>query len=173
MSAPLILLAHAADSSALASAVSRRLAGLGYGVTQFLIGAGVKPALSVELAQAQRLIVLWSRGAAGANLEAPLRHAEEAGKLSVIQLASAPTPTRFKQAARKLPRPGDSDAAWRGLAENVAPLAPRAQASERAYRREPGSRLHGLLVLVLMGLVLTWAAYVANPDLAAQLNALL
>ena len=103
------------------------MAGLGYGVEQLLIGAGAKQALSVELGQVRRLIVLWSRGAAGANVEAVLRRAEDIGKLSVIRLASSPSPARLKHATRNLPRPSDGDAAWHELTDNVATLAPRAK----------------------------------------------
>jgi hypothetical protein len=151
MSTPQIILAHAADSNALAGAVNRRLVRLGYGVEQRLIGASGR--LREDLGQAQRLIVLWSRGAASANPQ--LRRAEQAGKLSVIRLASAPTPARLKRAARKLPRPGDGDAAWRGLTENAATLAPRAKERGR----------YGLLALALVALVaaLAGAAALVGP----------
>ncbi|MEQ1709388.1 MAG: hypothetical protein ABL864_13760 [Terricaulis sp.] len=172
MPAPLIVLAHAADSSAIANNVNRRLSTLGYAVEQHLVGAGA-PALNGASNKAQRLIVLWSRGAAGANLDASLRRAEAAGKLSVIRLASSPLPARLKRSARTLPRPGEDDATWRELAENLE-SPPRHQKEEtpEGCLREPGSRLHGLLVLVLVGLVAAWAAYVSNTGFAEQVNAL-
>lgn len=174
MSTPLLILAHAADAHAPAGTISRRLYGLGYGVERRLIGAGDgAQSLGDGLGEAQRLILLWSRGAASANLDAPLRRAQAAGKLSLIRLASSPTPARFRLATRSLPRPGASDAAWRALTEGATAPAPIRDEGRKNYRREPGSRLHGLIVLLAMGAVTAWAAYVADTGFAEQVHALL
>lgn len=164
----MIILAHAADTNALAATVCRRLSGLGYAVEQRLVTSG--KGLEDNIAQAQRLVVLWSKGAASANLDASLKRADQAGKLSIVRLASSPTPARLKRASQRLPRAGESDGAWRRLAENGA--APPVSEPRGAHREHPGSRLHGLIVLAAMGLVVVSAAYLASPDFAQNIDTL-
>lgn len=158
-----IILTHAADTKALAEIAVRRLAGVGVPVERRAIET-----LNGAAAEADRLIVLWSRGAASA--EASLKRAEERGKLNIARLASAPTPPRLRAHVVPMPRPRDSDETWRAFAGGVRPEAkPEPQ---REVRADPGTGWHALLVAALMSLVVAGAAYGANADFAARVNAL-
>lgn len=166
-----IILAHAADTAALAAIIDRRFSALGYQVDRLRIDQAdpARPRLRETIDEAKRVIVLWSRAAAGGALEAALRQAEDAGKLAVVRLASSPTPPRLRARVSKLPRPSAGDEAWRALADSSArrPHAPPADAP--AY---PGSRWHGMLVAVLMAMIAAGAAYETNRSFAARVDAL-
>lgn len=166
MTAPLILLVHASDANALATLAARRLQAAGFRVDQCAITAPA--ALAQDVNQAQRVIVLWSKGVASAK--DATRQLEAIDRLCVVRLASTPTPTRLRSKVHRLPRMNESDASWRAWAQGVetAPTKPKAAHAQTS----PGSRLHGLLVLVVMSLVTMAAAYAAYPPFAAQLRML-
>jgi hypothetical protein len=147
MAMPRIVLAHAADTKALAEIAARRLTGLGMTVERQPLET-----LNGAADEADRVIVLWSRGAAPAA--ASLRRAEASGKLCVARLASAPTPPRLRAHVAALPRPRDSDAAWLALAGAPTAASAPSKPEPNAY---PGSRWHALLVAALMAAIFSAA----------------
>ncbi len=162
-----IVLAHASDTKALAEVAARRLTGLNIEVERRSLDT-----MNGAMRGVDRLILLWSRGAAGA--ETLLRRADLADRVCVVRLAVSPTPPRLKAPVIALPRANDSDDAWRALAG----IAPARTAPTRVVQRaQPtehlGVRWHALLVVTLMSAITATAAYVASARFADAIDALL
>ena len=83
-----IVLALPADTKALAEITARRLAGLNIEVERRLIDAAAGDAVAGAARDFDRMILIWSRAAAGA--EALLRRGDIADRLWVARLAMAP-----------------------------------------------------------------------------------
>lgn len=174
-SAPLIILANAPDSRAPAAMIARRLMNLGYAVDQ----RSIPDALDDDLGGAKRLLLIWSRGAAADSADIT-RHAS---KLSVVQLASSPSPPKLRDLTVRLPRGGD-EGAWRKLAEGKAaaqaPRAAGARASTKAAptpQRRPerkGKSWGGVVagVIALLGLATAVAYFAMSGDGAELLSRL-
>lgn len=158
-STPLIILANATDTKAPAAMIARRLENLGYTVNQ----RSIPDAFGDDIEGPQRLLLIWSRGAAASLECAPKRHA---GKFSVVQLASAPSPAKLRSLSVRLPRGGD-EKAWRLLAEGPRTVATADAASCRvamAPAREvtaPVLKSRGGLVMALVVAALAAAAIAA------------
>ncbi len=166
---PLIILANAHDARAPAAMIARRLEGLGYTVDQ----RSVPDAFADDLAGAQRLLLIWSRGAAA---DADLTSKTHAGKLSVVRLASSPSPAKLRGVSVRLPRGSDAQG-WRRLAEGataamrvVAPATRKAVAAAEPARKRGGGWVVGTsLAVALLGAAAA-AALIARPDLLAGMG---
>ena len=122
--------------------------------------------LARRIAAAHRYIVLWSReGARAPALRAAAKHALRAGKLASVRLDKTPPPVGAASAIA-LPRGRAQAHAWRRLLEQTE--MPAAAISET--RRQPTSRITGLVMLLLMGLVTATAGYYTNTSFAAQVD---
>jgi hypothetical protein len=164
----LIILAHAPGAAAHADEIAAQLAELGYRIDRDVTapGAIAARARARRIAAAHRYIVLWSREAAKAPaLRAAAKHALRAGKLASVRLDKTPPPVGAASAIA-LPRGRAQAHAWRRLLEQTE--MPAAAISDT--RRQPTSRITGLVMLLLMGLVTATAGYYTNTSFAAQVD---
>ncbi len=165
----LVILAHAPGADAHADEIAAQLAALGYQIDRDVTAPGTAAARTRarRIASAHRYIVLWSREAAKAPaLRAAAKHALRAGKLASVRLDKTPPPVGAASAIA-LPRGRTQAHAWRRLLEQTE--MPAAAISE-TRTRQPTSRITGLVMVLLMGLVTATAGYYTNAGFAAQVD---
>lgn len=165
----LVILAHTPGADAHADEIAAQLVALGYAIDRDVTtpGAAAARARARRIAAAHRYIVLWSREAAKAPaLRAAAKHAMRAGKLASVRLDKTPPPVGGADAIA-LPRGRAQAHAWRRLLEHTEMPA---AATADAHRRQPTSRITGLVMLLLMGLVTATAGYYTNTAFAAQID---
>jgi hypothetical protein len=155
-----IALVHGPDAESIAKLAQRRLTDVGAKVKRRPLAVLEDAAHDVD-----RIVVLWSRHAAGA--EQGLRRVAASGRLTIARLASAPTPPRWRAHVRALPRPRDGDNAWRALAG----MRRLTKAERENMGDYPGTRWHALLVVAAMGLLTASAAYASDVGFAARVDA--
>lgn len=182
----LLIIAHASDADVQAKAVAKQMRALGYEVEHATSGPVTRPRASVDdrLAQAWRVVVLWSEEAARAPwLHAAARRAGKMGKLTVMRTAGLPAPAALRRASIELPRrrrngvsktsrPSQSSNRGRTLMNANSPSY-RPSESESAQSSTVGrtSRINAVMLVVIMTLIGGGAAYQVDPAFATQVNA--
>lgn len=188
---PLVILAHAPSAHALAADIASTLARLGYAVST-LPAAGLHRAKI--LAEADHVVLLWSRDAARApGLRWAGKQAAKAKRLICLRTDAATPPPPLGGLSQALPKGRGAEAAWQALlappraakpqADKAAPApapmmerspAKRAQASAATPPPASGqtSRLAGVGVLVLSAVALAVALYASDAPFAARINQL-
>lgn len=142
-----IIVTHAADASARAARVAKKLDALGFKIrNEFDIDGALSPHArrrrAEEIAKAERLLVLWSKDAASspALLDAAAR-ARAAGKLTLVRLDAAAPPASLRRAeaadlsnwlGRDTPR-------WRALVAALGRTGAKAATPHRAAAAPAGA----------------------------------
>jgi hypothetical protein len=193
MPPPILVLAHAPQTQAVADRIGADLAGLGFTVDR---GEQLttRRAEAARIEAAHKVVVLWSRAARGTPaLRAAVRRARAKGTLVCVALDAAPPPGGVGQ---RLPRSGG---AWRkvllckrastahGAATTRAyprPAKARREAKPRieqprasskgspAPRRKSASLLAALMALALIVAAAATEAYARDAAFAARVQAL-
>lgn len=158
----LVVVAHAADASTEAAAIAAEMRALGFEVDRDRLDPGprARRILNHRLANARRVILLWSKAAARLpQLRSAASRAKTLGALCVVRIDATPMPAGLGRHAINL-KPGRAGAHdWSTLMA----------ASEEAEPRST-TRGHAVLAAALLGLVAAFAAYEADPAFAARID---